>query len=150
MSLNKIRQHSRTERYLFLEAGILLGLARLALRLLPFQKIARRISQAVPNGRPKVLDSQTLLQIGWAVNAAARHAPWDSACLAQALTAHWMLERRGLASTIYLGVKRDDQGRLCAHAWLKAGGQILTGESGHEEFTVLATFPQQTSSTSGN
>lgn len=81
-------------------------------------------------------------KIGWAIQAAAARTPWESACLAQALTGMLMLSRRRGSATLYLGVAKDESGSdaMAAHAWLKCGDMILTGVSGYEAYSVISSF----------
>ena len=53
-----------------------------------------------------------------------------------------MLRRRGIASTLYLGAAKGDDASepVAAHAWLHCATQIITGATGHERFTIIATF----------
>jgi len=51
-----------------------------------------------------------------------------------------MLRRRRLVSTLYLGVAKDENGSLSAHAWLRCGRRILTGDSGAEQFKIISSF----------
>lgn len=39
-----------------------------------------------------------------------------------------------------LGVAKDDNGNLAAHAWLRSGGVMLTGGASLERFCVIAAF----------
>ncbi len=77
------------------------------------------------------------LRLSRAVERAAALLPGASLCLPRAMAAKWMLERRGFASTIHLGVGRDPGRRLHAHAWLEAGGGLITGASGVDSVTRL-------------
>ena len=134
--LHRLLRLSWAERLLLIEASFWLGLARLAILALPFRWIAprlgRHVAGAAPAGAPGQADR--LRRIAWAVTAASRHTPWKSACLAQAIAAKVMLRLRGLPSTLYLGVAKDGDGGLDAHAWLRSGDLILTGERGRERF----------------
>lgn len=80
--------------------------------------------------------------IGQAVCSAAGNTPWQSVCLPQAVAGQWMLKRRGISGTLYLGVAKTDAKpeQLAAHAWLSCGGLILTGKEGHRQFTIVSTF----------
>jgi hypothetical protein len=71
------------------------------------------------------------------VGAAAPKTPWKSACLAQALGADDVLGRRGLDAVIRLGVAKDSDGNLQAHAWLCAGDAILTGGAQASRFRPI-------------
>ena len=81
--------------------------------------------------------------IGWAVRAMARRTPWESACLVRAVAAKRMLRRRGIPSTLYLGLARDESRELEAHAWLRCGSHLLAGQPGHERYAVVSTFAEQ-------
>ena len=66
--------------------------------------------------------------------------PWESACLAQAIAGKFMYERRGVPTQLYLGTRKDEQGELVAHAWLRVANTIVLGGRAHGTFTVLAAF----------
>ncbi len=145
-ALGKFRQLSWADRLLLLEATVWLALVRLALLTVPFRRIAPRLgtlqhesATAVPS--PTV---QSASRIGWAVRAMARRTPWESACLAQAISAKAMLRRRHIHSTLYLGVAKNKTQPMQAHAWLRCGAAILTGAAGHEQYTILSSFAEAT------
>jgi len=76
------------------------------------------------------------------VQAVARHLPWRFVCLPQAIAAQRMLRRRGVASTLYLGVApdREKPDAIAAHAWLRAGDKIVTGERESRHQRQVASF----------
>ena len=123
---------SWADRWLILEALTWLGLARLAVLTLPFRWIAPYMGQvrAVSPVGDASVDVDQVRRIALAIRRASRHTPWDSNCLAQALTAKRMLHRRRINCTLYLGLAKDDDGQLQAHAWLRSGSFILTGGRG--------------------
>jgi hypothetical protein len=129
-----------------MEAALALGAAQLALALLPFRRIAANLGQSGKESAAAIPSSHDGLaeQIGWAVETMSRHVPWNSRCLAQALSAWWMLGRRGVAGTVYFGVARNPDKPFDAHAWLRCGGRIVTGGNGHEQFKVISCFSRQT------
>jgi len=127
----------RKDRWLFLEAIVMLGLARLIIVTTPFRVIApwlRRSPEA--DTRYDVL----VRRVRRAVTTAARNVPWNAVCLPQAMAAKAMLARRGCGSAFHLGANFNAQGRLIAHAWLVAGGAIVVGEAGIDDVTPLARF----------
>lgn len=134
------------------EAAWALTVAQAAIRLLPFRWIAARLGRLVDaragalpfEGKPLSNEQvQSAQQVGWAVQKLARFLPWDARCLAQALAGKWMLQRRGLPSRFYLGVDRGRDNWLDAHAWLRCGGEFVTGEAQHTRFKVIAVFAQE-------
>jgi Transglutaminase-like superfamily len=143
--LRKFFRQSRRDRLLLIEATVWLGLARLTIGVLPFRWLAPYLGQQqrespttdVPDAREHVRC------ISRAVLTMSRHAPWQSSCLAQAIAAKMMLQHRGICSTLYLGVAKDGDEGLVAHAWLRSGATVLTGEPGWERFTVVSTFAEK-------
>lgn len=133
------------ERLLVLEALFFVTVARLALFSVPFKRIVRFLGQEVPPGSsadtsvPASAANEVRL-LGAAIDRVSRHTPWETACLAQAAAGKFMLRRRGLPSRLYLGTRRDEQGRLQAHAWLETGGQFIVGGAGSHTFTPLGSF----------
>ncbi len=142
-AIRKVRSRSWRELGLFCEAFLLLGVARAAILLMPFQSITARLrlNQYEGNAEPGGGNHPAAMKISWAVKAAARRTPWESACLAQGLTGMVMLGRRGAAGVLYLGISREPNGpdAMKAHAWLRCGTDLVTGD-GHEEYTAVSSF----------
>lgn len=140
--INKWQQLRWAERWLLLEATVWLALARLALLFVPFRKIAPQLgqSQKETTAATTPYNEERAEQIGWAVRAIARRTPWESACLAQAISAKMMLRRRRITSTLYLGLAKGNAQKMEAHAWLRCGAEIITGKAGHERFSVISFF----------
>ncbi len=131
--------HSRA---LLVEAFLWMGLARLAVRALPFRRVMGfcGISQMET---PTALDPASAVErdrVASAIDAVRLFTPWDSNCLAQALAGSRMLRRRGIASTLYLGVAKNDKQALVAHAWLRSRERIVAGERGHDSYVVVGWF----------
>jgi len=74
-----------------------------------------------------------------AVARAARNMPTNPKCLPQALAARRMLERRGIASSLFLGTQRDAAGVPRFHAWLKVGPEWVTGLCDESRYTLLVS-----------
>ena len=134
------------DRARLLEAALCLALARCAIGLVPFRRIARALGELgreTPREALPPEKEESALRVGWAVRAVAARTPWDSRCLAQALAAMAMLRRRRLGGTLYLGVALAPPAggaKLEAHAWVRSGPHLLTGAAGHERFAVVASF----------
>lgn len=115
-----------------------LAAASLALRVRPFNAITERQSGARALADP---DAAALTRIAWAVEAAAARAPWKPACFAQALAGRALLARRGFASALCYGARREAGPGLAAHVWLEAAGRPVVGGRGSEAFVPLARWP---------
>jgi hypothetical protein len=140
----KWRRRSRAERLLLVEAFLLLGIARLTVLALPFKWLAVSLGRHQRKADAQICASDLNIarKVGRAVCSAANYTPWESVCLPQAVAATWMLKRRNIAGTLYLGVAKDEAiaEKLAAHAWLRCGNIILTGAASQRQFTVVATF----------
>lgn len=140
----KWRRRNRKEKVLLLEAFLFLGLARMGVLILPFRWLAKTLGQHMREDQASLPtdDLKLARMIGAAVSSAANYTPWGSVCLPQAVTAKWMLKRRRIPATVYLGVMKDEtkSEKLAAHAWIRCGHIILTGAKGHHQYTVVSTF----------
>ena len=110
--------------------------------VVPFRRMAKDLGTHMDESAPDEPSphEETLRRVGWAVRAVGPRLPWDCKCLVQAMAAQRMLRRRGIRSTLYLGVARDDERALEAHAWLRSGNIILTGRRGHQRYAVVSSF----------
>lgn len=133
---------SWTLKIMVFEALIFTGLVRFAILFIPFNKLARKIGKYNDEStyEASYLEKVTIGNISWAVNVARKRTPWESKCLVQALTAQLMLKKRKISSTVYLGVAKNKEKKLKAHAWLRCGSEIITGNNEREGFTVVAKF----------
>ncbi len=131
---------ARTLR-LYVEACFYLGYARLQM-LRPFAKVAPGLGVKTEETPANCEAEQirTLRQITSAIHIASKYTPWDSKCLVRAIAAMKMLERRRLASTLYLGTAKDEGGKLIAHAWLRSGPLYISGADVMHQFTVIEKF----------
>jgi hypothetical protein len=128
------------DRLLLAEATVALSVAGLRLSVTSFARIAAGLGRHMDESADAV-DAAALKQaarVRWAVETVARHLPWKPVCLPQALAAKRMLRRRGIASTLYLGV--DPAKQLDAHAWVRVGRMIVTGGPREDRFAVVSTF----------
>ncbi|MEY2881547.1 MAG: hypothetical protein RLZZ15_3927 [Verrucomicrobiota bacterium] len=131
------------ERALFCEALAELVRAKVLVHTVPFRWIAPGFGRQKNETAPTIpsADRKIAVDVSWAVQAAARHVRLGFVCLPQAMAAQRMLRRRGLASTLYLGVALEaEKASLQAHAWLRAGDKVLTGEAEARRHTQLIAF----------
>ncbi len=131
--LAKLLGLPRHERVALLEAWTLLLLVALALRLVAFSRIVALARAPWRTRRPAPLSVARLL---WLVEVAGRYAPCTAACLEQALVLSWLLGRRGVATTLRIGVARRDGG-LAAHAWLEHEGTVILGRAESGDYAPL-------------
>jgi hypothetical protein len=125
---------------LFLALGLSL-VVKMVVVLIPlrwYSKYLDRSGKPVTQNRNNSED--TIIRIKNAVSRCSRFAPWKTKCLVDAVTAKLLLQWHGINSTLYLGVDKDENNKLIAHAWLKCGEKFITGRKGYQKFTVVSTF----------
>ncbi len=64
----------------------------------------------------------------WAVDAAGRRLFPEKPCLPQALVVLYGLRRRQLPAELRIGVARDSESGLLAHAWVDSEGKTVIGD----------------------
>jgi len=140
------------DRRAILEACWTLGVTRVAVKILPFRRIAAGLAKGLPPAVPLTAEQvREARRVGWAVMAVSRTRLLKTVCLGQAIAAQTMLKRRGIPSTLHLGVAKEplspplieartilDKGGLAAHAWVTTGGLFVTGSAGHENFVEVS------------
>ena len=90
-----------------MEAYLWLSLSRAAILLIPFRRIAPLLGHTmIITPDHELMNMPLPLRISWAVRTAARFTPWESKCLAQAMSARIMLKSRGYPTTLYLGLAK--------------------------------------------
>jgi hypothetical protein len=110
---------SARERIFFLEAAFLQLWAGLVLKLIPFRWIPRFFAN--PQNVMDSPQSPLLSLIKESVRRAENVSPWKNRCLVSSLAARCMLRRRRIGSSLSLGMAKEADGRMTAHAWLTAG-----------------------------
>jgi hypothetical protein len=137
-SLRKFFRLPRSERWLLVKAGLLLGLIRIGLRLFPFQRLKRLLDSASKSRAANQLSSDRIV---WAVTAASRYVLGDKPCLTQALAAQVLLKRQGYLASLRIGVGRTEGKQLQAHAWVESEDRVVVGGGGElSRYTPLPAF----------
>ena len=128
-----------SDRRLLMRSVALIGAARAALWVLPFN-IARRL--LVRPGRPRSAPFATTERIGWAISIGKRFVPKGN-CLPQALAAESLLVRAGHPVELRVGVAKSANGWLEAHAWVESRGRLVVGDltQGLSTYTPLPALP---------
>ncbi|MBN2669517.1 MAG: lasso peptide biosynthesis B2 protein [Bacteroidales bacterium] len=75
-----------------------------------------------------------------AVKKIERHAFWPNTCFSIALAVKIYLNQQQVASQIVFGLKKEAEGELKAHAWLKIDDNIISGNYRIDEYTEMYRF----------
>jgi hypothetical protein len=121
-------------------AVIVLAFARLALWLLPFRTLRSLMSRLgrATSSRKAATENAAVDHIARAVGVAARFIP-AATCLVQAMATQFLLGRRGVESTLRLGVTRAAAGKFQAHAWVECRDRVVVG--GKDSPSVYSVLP---------
>ena len=111
--------------------------ASLAIRLVPLRRLASWMTKPSSSAQAS---HEVITPLVRAIRAWSRRLPWRTMCFEEGLSAHWLLRRRGLASTLYYGAATID-GQLKAHVWVRSGSTDVTGCESASQFALLARFP---------
>jgi hypothetical protein len=140
-SLSAVRRLHAADWIILAEAVVTLAVARVAILIVPFRKLAPRLGTPMRESPATTneTDRARLRQVAWAIGAISRRAPWRCKCLEQAFAANRMLRRRNIVSTLYFGIARPG-GEVTAHAWVRSGDYYVTGGAERAHFQILSTF----------
>jgi len=135
--MNKIRrffQISLKDKFLLIKTYFLLWTVRLMLWVFKIQRIinfAEKIGSSTNN------KSISIKRIVCAVNSTSPYVPRAS-CLTRSLVAKILFMQYGYKSEIKIGVAKDDDGELNAHAWVEVNNKTVIGSS-EIEYTPILT-----------
>ena len=125
--LRKFLSFTPTERTLLVQAALLLATIRLGLKWLSFQRLQGILAHmAKPKSDRGSTKNRSVYKVVWAVTQVSPYIP-GVRCLARAMAAQVLLERQGYPTQLRIGVGRDREGQLIAHAWLESQGRVVMG-----------------------
>lgn len=128
-----------SDHFLLAEALVWIAAIRMGLFLVPFHTLLVFLERASIQHHPsRLADRPRPGRIVWAIRAASRCVPAANSCLPRALSARLLLVRWGYPAQLLIGVAKNAEGELEAHAWVETGGQVMIGESQPGYFTPLA------------
>lgn len=125
------------DRRRFAVALIAVSVARLGVMAVPFRRLRAftlRVARPRP-GSPQPPPGEAS-RIGWAVESSSRFVP-GTRCLTRALAGEALLARRGHPAELRLGVARDPNGAVQAHAWVECYGRVVIGDHDLDRYTEL-------------
>jgi len=137
------------DKCLLLRVFLLTGIIRMIILTIPFRKMKKYMGNLNKESDSEAAKEEydVSRRISWAIKTIVKYTPWESKCLVQALTAQYLLCRKGIQSTLYLGVGKEkcisegqkEELNMIAHSWIRCGKLYVTGGNG-EGFAVVAKF----------
>lgn len=102
---------------------------RVALWLTRYQRIRTILVRPCPDD-PQVARRVTVARVTHAVAQISQFIP-DASCLTQTISCQAILSWKGIPSTITVGLRKEGESTLKAHAWLMWNAQVvLEGNEG--------------------
>lgn len=107
----------------------------LMVKVVSIKRLKRYIEKPIKGQEQKYTTEnyKKAYEVGWMVDRVNTYIPWKSECLEKAITACYLLRRRKLASTLYLGVSKQED-RVIAHACLEHGHMTITGKKFKDKY----------------
>jgi len=111
--------------------------AYIMIRLFSFKRYLKWIS----NPKKDIYSEEIIKSLFFTIRKIDKFAFWPTTCYTQAISARLYLRRKNIKSKIYLGMTKDENNQLLAHAWTKIGDKIITGGNVNlDKYKVLYIF----------
>lgn len=140
-AVRKFWRLSGSDRRLLLDAAVWLAAYRVALWVLPWNRVAAPRPSRGQHQSPQL----SVERMEWAVRAAGRRIPAAN-CLTAALALHHLMSRAGYDSSIHIGVAKTAARGFEAHAWVEHDGVTLLNSASeiahYARLLALQTRPQ--------
>jgi len=118
----------------------LLPYFKLRLRILPFKKIISQLHCEVTNFNLTNELEQHVLFTAYAIEEVSKILPWNYTCLEKSVTGKYLLKRKNIPTTLYLGGMKDVQDNFEAHAWLSCSEKVLLDNGLYKKYSIVGRF----------
>ena len=120
-------QLSRSDQWLLIQAFVVLAIVVLGLQVLPWLTLQRLLLKFA-NGYSRFVPAQSpsAQNIARSIKIASQYIP-KATCLPQAMAAQLLLIQNSYPVDLQIGVAKNKDGLLEAHAWVRCRSEILIG-----------------------
>lgn len=149
LSVSNFKKFSRVDfgmKFMALEALYLSALYRVMILRCEFKNVSKNfgVKGQLGSMEGELSNYKIAKKVSVVANKVCDITPWESKCLVRAMVAQKMLKKRGVETTMYLGVsteinKGSNSKDMIAHAWLRYGSFFVTGGNGND-FVKVANF----------
>ena len=128
------------EKWMTITVYFYVAYYRLCLLFVPMSRIEKMIGvRGEESEAEETSENLRLAQlVGFHVNRVTGHLPLKRKCFVRALSARKILMKKGVNTTLYLGVRKEND-KMAAHAWLRCGQIYVTGGNG-TDYAMVAKF----------
>ena len=139
--LRKFLYLSLEDKILFFKAVVLVGAFRISLLIFPLKLVQQFVDSVTQKlSKPKTNPQE---KISWCIKTVGNYLLGPESCLPVALAAKVLLKQNGYPATINIGVYKDNEIKLEAHAWVESEGKIIVGEATIKDYTPLLTIKKK-------
>jgi hypothetical protein len=142
--LRNFAARSNFQKVWFAPVWLGLGMASLGIVVVPSRHIARHLGdyKGLDVAEVTITERQRecALEIRRTVQWAAAHAPWRADCYPQAIVARFLLGLYRMPFVLCLGLRNPHGEQLEAHAWVTCGEVCVSGDSGLEQYRIVAVY----------
>jgi hypothetical protein len=78
--------------------------------------------------------------ISYAIRVLSKYTPWENVCRHQAYQAMLLCRFYRIPYQIFVGFKKNNEGKIEGHAWTTVNGEIITGFCKVEEYVISAIY----------
>jgi Transglutaminase-like superfamily len=123
----KFLRFSSTEQRVLIQSFFLLSMIRMGLFVLPFKSLLTlvnnmKLTNSVRHTNNRILSNR----ITWAIEKASRYVPFTT-CLSKAFALQVLFSKQGYSSFLRIGISKNENEQLEAHAWVECKGQVVMG-----------------------
>jgi Transglutaminase-like superfamily len=137
LSLFSIKKMRLSEIWLLFPAFILLFVAKLAIKILPFKYLQTKFQYLTRSGNIANTPNHEIFEKAKAINRVASKLPFlQFSCLPKAMALKFWL-RKYSEIHLHFGVQKDDTNQLIAHAWLTKNNQIILGDQPNIDYKSI-------------
>ena len=140
--IKKYKNISKTERQILNQIFFWLIYGFVLARFIPLRWFSSMLGEFRKENQMmlNIEQKETIRLVKKNIRRLKKRLPWKVKCFEEAIAAKKVLEKWGVKSTLYLGVKKDEKEKMMAHAWLTAGEEKIAGEKGYKKFTVVGCY----------
>ena len=120
----QFRRLPSADRGLLLRIAFLVPLIEIGLRIAGFKRVLTPLRKFAVAVRPAAIPAAEVERHTRLLLLFHRQLPFTGRCLARALALWYLLQRRGIATEVRLGIRKH-KGQFSAHAWVEYGAQSL-------------------------
>ena len=138
--IHKWLSYSYKEKLLFIKVFFITGIYSFIINKIKLNKYSKILGYENQESAYEICEEMKYYaqKIGSIIEIVSKYTPWRSECFVKAMTVQKMLKHKGIESTMYMGVKRDDE-KMIAHAWVRCGSIYVVGGNG-ENYAVVKKF----------